>query len=62
MGACGPGIKQNDLFGDIYDTFRALYYDGLEPNQNVVKAQILRLLENGLRTIYFFIMKELKQI
>lgn len=33
MGAWGPGIKQNDLFGDIYDTFRVLYYDGLEPYQ-----------------------------
>jgi hypothetical protein len=33
MGAWGPGIKQNDLFEDIYDTFRALYYDGQEPNQ-----------------------------
>jgi hypothetical protein len=33
MGAWGPGIKQNDLFGDVYDTFRVLYYDGLEPKQ-----------------------------
>lgn len=33
MGAWGQGIKQNDLFSDLYDTFRALYYDGLEPNQ-----------------------------
>jgi len=33
MGAWGPGIKQNDLFGDLYETFRALYYDGYEPQQ-----------------------------
>ncbi|WP_258098905.1 hypothetical protein [Marinoscillum pacificum] len=33
MGAWGPGIKQNDVFDDIYNEFLLHYYDGLEPHE-----------------------------